>query len=192
MFAQIREYYQRLAPEITDEEWEVLENMLTFKSLQKGEFLIKEGEVCNHVSFISSGLLRMYMNSNGLEVSLGFVGTNEYISSYESFLTRSPSLENIDAIENTTLIQLNFDNMQILYNKKPIYQKVGRKIAEQLFIWLNQRSSALLLLTPEQRYDQMIENNPYLLQSVPQYMLATYIGITPRHLSRIRKQKLGK
>jgi CRP/FNR family transcriptional regulator, anaerobic regulatory protein len=68
----------------------------------------------------------------------------------------------------------------------------GRVIAEQLFIWVNERTNALLLLSPEQRYENMINNQSEVLQRVPQYMLASYIGVTPEHLSRIRKKMMGR
>jgi len=192
MYTSIKAYYKELIPAMTDAEWEGLEKLLVLKKLKKGELLIREGEVCNYVSFINKGMMRIYINAVKQEVSLGFIGQNDYLSSYVSFLTRKPSHENIEALEDTEVLNLSYNSMQKLYKEFPIYEIVGRKIAENLFIMVSLRTNALLLLSPEERYNEMIENSPMLLQQLPQYMLASFIGITPRHLSRIRANQLKK
>ncbi len=172
---------------MTENEWLAMQEVLTVKQIKKGGYLIKEGQVCNHVSFINRGLVRLFYNSNGKDISVGFLPENNYVSEYESFLTRLPATQNIDALTDTEVIDLSYDNMQPLYKHYPVFQEFGRKMAEALFIMLNQRNTALLVLSPEQRYCHMvIETN--LHQIVPQYMLASFIGITPEHLSRIRKK----
>lgn len=130
----------------------------------------------------------MYYTVDGKDISIGFLGAGEYISEYESFLTRKPAAQNIDALADLEVVDLAYDDMQRLYVKYPAFQEFGRKIAELLFIMLNQRNTALLALSPEDRYRRMIENNAPLLQQVPQYMLASFIGVTPEHLSRIRRR----
>jgi CRP-like cAMP-binding protein len=122
------------------------------------------------------------------EICTGFLIENQYVASYESFLTRKPSTFNIEAIEDTELLDLSYDQLQKLYKTHPIFQIFGRLIAEYLFIFISQRTTSLLLLTPEQRYQKLISNNSALLQRVPQYMLASYVGVTPEHLSRIRRK----
>ena len=130
----------------------------------------------------------MYYSLEGKDISIGFVGAGEYTSEYESFLTRRPAAQNLEALADVEVVDLGYDDMQLLYNQYPAFQEFGRKISEMLFIMLNQRNTALLALSPEERYRQMIEMNSFLLQDVPQYMLASYIGISPEHLSRIRKK----
>jgi CRP-like cAMP-binding protein len=188
MFAQIKNYYKNLLPELAEHEWQAIEKNLTIKRLKKGELLVKEGTICNNVSFINYGLLRFYMLVDGKEVSTGFFIENQYISSYESFLTRQPSHENIEVLEDAEVLELSYNQMQTLYYQYPIYQIFGRKMAEYLFIFVSQRTNALLVLSPEQRYQKLISTNSALLQRVPQYMLASYIGVTPEHLSRIRRK----
>ncbi len=188
MFKNIRQYYQNKTPHLTDEEWQVLEDCLEIKYFKKGDHIIREGEVCNHVYFINKGFTRFYVNVDGKEIAVGFIGANEYIAAYESFLTRQPAMESIDVLEDAELLSLNYEQMMMLYKNYPVFETFGRKIAEQLYVWISQRCTALLLLTPEQRYLRMIENNSSLPQQIPQYMLATYIGVTPEHLSRLRKK----
>ncbi len=192
MFTQIKSYYKQLLPQLTNEEWQAIENKLTIKHLKRGEHLVKQGEVCNHVSFINKGLIRFYMVVDGKEIPTGFFMQNQYGSAYESFLTRQPSNENIDVLQDVELLQLDYESMQMLYKKNPIFQIFGRKVAEQLFIVMSQRIAALQLLTPEQRYQKLVDNGSLLLQQIPQYMLAAYIGVTPEHLSRIRKKLTQK
>jgi CRP-like cAMP-binding protein len=192
VFEQIRTYYTNLIPKLTNVEWNALENKLTIKHFKKGEAIVKQGEVCNYVYFINKGFCRLFKVVDGKEIATGFIEDNEYISVYDSFLTRQPAFESLEALEDTELICLSYTDMQVLYQQYPIFETFGRKIAEQLFIWTVQRSNALLMLSPEQRYINMIENNAILIQKVPQYMLASYIGVTPEHLSRIRKKMLSK
>jgi CRP-like cAMP-binding protein len=190
MFQKIKAYYKNLVPEITDNELTALEECLTVREIGKGGFLIRQGQVCSHVTFINEGLLRIFYTVDGKDAAIGFVGENEYISEYESFLTRKPATQNIDVLSDAVLIDLGYNDMQRLYKTYPSIQEFGRKIAEQLFIMLNQRNTSLLILSPEERYRYMIEKNAALLQLVPQYMLASFIGVTPEHLSRIRKKMM--
>lgn len=188
MFEAIRTYYKNLVPGITNEDLNALEAALVVKEIKKGEYLVKEGHVCRNVSFVNYGLLRIYYQVDGKDFSIGFVSKGDYTSEYESFLTRAPAAQNIEALADSQVVDLNYDSMQQLYKSHPVFQEFGRKIAEFLFIMLNRRNTALLVLSPEERYRQMIENNPSLMQQVPQYMLASYIGVTPEHLSRIRRK----
>lgn len=192
MFQNIKAYYYRMMPHLTDADWQALEERLTIKTYKKGDYIVKQGDVCNYVYFINTGFLRFYKIVDGKEISTGFIGANEYVSSYDSFLKRQPAFENLEVLDDAELHCLSYDDMQFLYKHYPVYQMFGRVIAEQLFIWINDRTNALLLLTPEQRYDNMIKNESELLQRVPQYMLASYIGVTPEHLSRIRKKMMTK
>src|SRR5687768_7620008 len=188
MFEAIKSYYRKLVPHISESELEVLESCLSARQIAKGDFLVREGQVCKHVSFINSGLVRVYYTTDGKDISIGFVGAGDYTSEYESFLTKQPAAQNIEALTEVEVVDLAFDDMQRLYKDYPVFQEFGRKIAEHLFIMLNQRNTALLATSPEDRYKNMIANNPTLLQQVPQYMLASFIGVTPEHLSRIRKK----
>ncbi|MFC4231718.1 Crp/Fnr family transcriptional regulator [Parasediminibacterium paludis] len=192
MFHNIKAYYYRMMPHLTQADWQVLEERLTIKTYKKGDCIVKQGEVCNYVYFINVGFLRFYKLIDGKDISTGFIGASEYVSSYDSFLKRQPAFENLEVLEDAELHCLSYDDMQFLYKHYPVYQMFGRVIAEQLFIWIVDRSNELLLLTPEQRYENIIKNEPELLQRVPQYMLASYIGVTPEHLSRIRKKMMTK
>lgn len=188
MTTAIKAYYKSLIPDLQEEDWNELEKRLTIQYLKKGEFLTRQGETSRTVSFINKGLVRIFYVADGKEISTGFVPENEYISCYASFLTQTPSIENIDAIEETELVNLSYDDIQFLYNQKPVFERFGRKIAEMLFIMISSQITRQLALSPEERYQSIVDNQPYVIQRVPQYMIASFIGITPEHLSRIRKK----
>jgi CRP-like cAMP-binding protein len=188
MFEAIRAYYKNLVPRLSVEELDALEECLLVREIPKGDFLVRAGQVCKYVSFVNKGLVRVYYTFDGKDISIGFAGTGEYTAEYESFLTRKPAAQNIGALVDTQVIDLGFEDMQRLYKQFSAFQEFGRKISEMLFVLLNQRNTALLALTPEDRYRNMIAGNPQLLQQVPQYMLASFIGVTPEHLSRIRRK----
>ncbi len=185
---QIKTYYQKLIPTMQQADWEALSSRFNYRQLKKGEFLTRQGEITRTVSFINKGLLRMCYLIEGKEICTGFVCENEYISSYASFLTQTPSAENIDALEECELVNLSYEDMQQLYKTNPVFETFGRRIAEYLFIMVSSQTTRLLTLTPEERYQSVIEYQPFVIQRVPQYMIASYIGITPEHLSRIRKK----
>ena len=192
MFQQVKLFYQKLVPRLSEEEWLVFEEKLTIQTLKRGKLLTRQGEVCNQVSFINKGLVRFFYTIDGKEINTGFVPANEYIAQYDSFLTRQPASGNIDALEDCELINLSYNDMQALYQSNPVFEKFGRKVAEMLFIMISSQTTMLLTLTPEERYQSVIQNAPYIIQRVPQYMIASYIGITPEHLSRLRKKMMAK
>lgn len=187
MYTRIKEFYNSLSP-ISDEDWNELSKRFTVRDLRKGDILHKPGEICNHVSYIEKGLLKMYMLNNGKEYIYGFGADHCYISVYDSFLTRKPGLYFIEALEDTTIIQLCYEDMQWLYEYTPSAQKFGRLIAEQIFIELTNRNNSLFSLSPEERYIELLQEKPEVIQRIPQYMIASYLGITPEALSRIRKR----
>lgn len=189
---QIKAYYTKIIPNLQLEDWQKLEKCLTIQKLKKGDLLVRNGEICNQVSFIQKGLLRFFYLVNGKEINTGFIAENEYISQYDSFLTRQSSPGNIDALEDCELVNLSYEDMQILYKEIPILETFGRKMAEQLFIMVSMQTTRLLTLSPEERYQSVIQMQPFIIQRVPQYMIASFIGITPEHLSRLRNKMSSK
>jgi CRP/FNR family transcriptional regulator, anaerobic regulatory protein len=185
---QIKSYYQNLLPSMQTDDWEAISSRFTYRQLKKGDFLTRSGEICRQVSFINKGLIRFFYDVDGKEISTGFVPENEYVAEYASFLVQQPAHSNLDALEESEIINLSYDDIQMLYQTNPVFQIFGRKIAEMLFILLVSQNTTLLTLPPEARYQVLIDYQPYVIQRVPQYMIASYIGITPEHLSRIRKK----
>jgi CRP-like cAMP-binding protein len=115
---------------------------------------------------------------------------NQFAADYTSFLEQSPSIKNIEALEDTEVAEISYVNINELYQQFPVFQIFGRRMAEQLFITFDQNNTRLTTMSPEERYLRLLQKQSPLLQVVPQYMVASYLGITPEHLSRIRKKVL--
>jgi CRP-like cAMP-binding protein len=180
-------FYEQISP-MTENEWTIFSERLKVREFKKGEFLDRAGEVCNYVYYVDSGLLKMYSYFEDRESIIEFAAENCYMSVYDSFLTRLPCTASVEAIEDSTVIQLHYNDLQWLYENMPLANKFGRVIVEQVYIDMAMRTNSLFLKTPEQRYIELLEKNPAIIQRVPQYMIASYLGITPEALSRIRKR----
>jgi CRP-like cAMP-binding protein len=188
-FSNIKKYYQNLLPELSEEQWQYFQQFLVQKTIKKNEYLVEPGKVCKYVTYINKGSLRAFNITDGKEYALSFFIENDYASEYCSFLTKTPATYFIQALEDTEVIDLHYDDMQKLYREIPILERFGRYIAENLFIMLSTRNTSLLTESPEERYLKLLQSNQNnLLQRVPQYMIASYLGITPEALSRIRKR----
>lgn len=185
---QIKSYYHNLLPTMQEADWETLCSRFTYRQLKKGEFLTRSGEICKQVSFLNKGLIRFFYDVDGKEISTGFIAENNYVAEYASFLVQQPAHSNLEALEESEVINLSYDDIQLLYQTNPVFQVFGRKIAEMLFLLLVSQNTTLLTLSPEERYQTLLNYQPYVIQRVPQYMIASYIGITPEHLSRLRKK----
>lgn len=186
IISNIKNFYKLLVPGIDDDSWENIAQRLSFRTLPKGSYYIRAGEICRYVSFINQGLLRFYYMKDGKEVITGFMEKQQYISDYSSFLLQQPSTKYIEVLEDASLAELSYQDVQELYCTSQNFERFGRRIAEQLFLQFDMQQSNLVNLKPEQRYLLLIEKQSTLLQRIPQYMLASYLGVTPEHLSRIR------
>tara|TARA_B100000780_G_scaffold17911_1_gene11696 strand:- start:224 stop:787 length:564 start_codon:yes stop_codon:yes gene_type:complete len=178
--------------EFTDSEWLELSEDFIEKKIDKGNFLIKEGEYCNYVGFIDEGLLSYYYLVDGRKFIRGFFFATDFISSYTSFLSNEKSQAYIQALENTSMILIHKDKLSQLYQKNSIFLQLGRLLTEHLYILISEKYEDLLLKSAEERYLNLIENKPNVIQSIPQYMIASWLGITPEGLSRIRKRLTRK
>jgi CRP-like cAMP-binding protein len=173
---------------VTEEEWLLHRDALTRKILKKGEFLLRAGQVCDHVSFVTKGYLRVFSIIKEEEISNYFFFENAYATDYASFLTRKPSDTSIIAMEEVEVLQLNFANMQVLYEKIPSWQKYGRLMAEHVFLLAEERAKTLQHNSPESLYLKIMQEMPQVFERVPLQYIASYMGIQPESLSRIRKR----
>jgi CRP-like cAMP-binding protein len=186
-YTPLYEFIKRIVP-ATEQEWKAHRDSLTRRFLKKGEYLIREGQVCNHVSFINKGSFRVYKEHNGQEFTKKFFFEHEYATAYESFLTRRPSELDMKALEDCDLIELSYDKTQLLYSNYPIWEKYGRLLAENLFLILCDRTHSLLYNSPEENYLKLMTQQPQIIERIPQQYIASYLGIQPESLSRIRKR----
>ncbi|ANE51565.1 Crp/Fnr family transcriptional regulator [Flavisolibacter tropicus] len=178
----------------TDEEWELFAGHLYLKEVKKKECWVTSTHTCKEVGYILSGSFRFFFVRDGVEISNYFCFANELISAYGSFLKQQPGPGSIQAMEDATLICFSYNSLQELLNDERIafkMERFGRKVAEYLICCFEERLTAFITQSPEQRYMDLLERNAELLQRIPQHYVANYLGITPESLSRIRKRLMN-
>lgn len=162
------------------------------KKLEKGEYFIKTGQVCRHVAFIEKGIVLYYkIDDKGQEIICDFAKENNWVTQYESFINQHITPISIKAIEPTQLQIISFEKLQQLYLEVPAFELYTQKVIEKMFISSLSRSNELQVLRAEERYAKFAKEHPEIIQRVPQYLIAGYLGIAPQSLSRIRKNFKG-
>ena len=158
-------------------------------SLKKGAFFIKEGSKCDYIGFIKKGCLMCVYNKEGNEIIDEFSLENEFIADYKNFIDNHCAEKDVKCIEDSEILVIKKNDLLALYSQKHSFERVGRIIAESLFKNWHDKSISLVLDDAKTRYAKLIENRKTLPQRVPQYLVASYLDITPQSLSRIRKTK---
>lgn len=158
------------------------------KSYKKGEYFLEEGRICKQVGFVAKGLLRYYINHDGEEKIYDFSQENEYVCNYESFLPQLPSSKNIQALEDSEVFAISHADLQLFYANVRGGERFGRIAIEAVFVKLLQDISSLYTETPELRYERFLKNHADLQQRISQYHIASFVGVKPQSLSRIRKR----
>lgn len=165
-----------------------LVNLITKKTVAKNSYLLKAGQTCRNLYFLEKGLLRGVTNQNGKDITTWFACSHELVTSMDSFTAQEPSKESIEAIEDSQLYCLSYLDLQTLFNKFSEFNFIGRQLMEKNYIQLEQRTASLQFQTATDRYLNLINQSPQLLQQVPLGMIASYLGISQATLSRIRNK----
>ena len=186
---QIKDYLDQIAP-ISESDWVFFTSKLQRRSIGKKEVFLKLNDVENHISFVESGVVRVYIPKDNpeKEITFGFSFENQFISAYDSFLTQEPSAYELQALTETTLLSISYDDLQAIYKTTQIGNLIGRLTAEGLFLIKSKREQNLLNLTAEERYLKLFKERPELLKVIPLKYISSYIGVTAQALSRIRKR----
>lgn len=160
---------------------------LRVRNLKKNELLVAEGEVEQHVHFIVEGVTRSFFFKDEKDISFEFYFPGSFISSYASFLMRTPSGHSIEAFTPLTILSITHVDLMALYEKSRKIEQVGRIFTEELFKKTSERTKDLLSLTATERYLKLLQQSPEYVRNIPLKYLASYLNITPESLSRIRK-----
>lgn len=176
---------------ITNDEALLLSQLFIEKQLKKGEHFLNEGQVCRSLAMISAGLVRYYINEDGKEGTYYFSKEGEFVCDYESFLRQVPSSKNIQALEDTSLYIISYNGLQQVYRDLEEGERLGRIGIEQVFVSVLQQLTSFYKDAPELRYQRFLETFSGISQRIPQYYIASYVGIKPQSLSRIRKRAAG-
>jgi CRP-like cAMP-binding protein len=190
---QIKLYLDKIAS-ISSSDWNFFISKLHRRIITKKSVFIKVNQIENHISFIESGIVRLFIPRDNpeKEITFGFSFKNQFVSAYDSFLTQSPSNYQLQALTETTVLSISYKDLQSVYKSTQIGNLIGRLTAEDLFLIKSKREQNLLNLNAEQRYLQLFKERPELLKSVPLKYISSYIGVTAQALSRIRKRLVHK
>lgn len=177
---------------LSNEEKETLEISMEIQSFAKNSFLVKEGQKNTNTFFVLKGLVRQFKLVNGEEISTYFYSENNWIIPLTSFVEQTNSGYFLQCLEDTDVVIGNEEKAQILFKQFPRFETLSRVVMEKAFTEQQNMFSSYLTDSPEERYLKLMQSSSNLLQRVPLYQLASFIGVKPESLSRIRKRMANK
>ena len=156
------------------------------EAVPKGGFFLRPGEVSRKIGFVLQGVFHNFQSRDGQDLTYYFGREQEFIGDYESFLPARPATHGIQALEEARLLTISHDNLQRFYREVREGERFGRLMAEALFVDVLRQLTSFYEDSPEQRYARFVRTYPDLQQRIPQYYIASYVGVKPQSLSRIR------
>ncbi len=187
MTSKIRQILETIHP-ISNKDWAVIDSLFQYKEYKLNEHLLRAGEVEKYIYFIEKGVIRSYIERKESEVTIEFSFQETLFCSYPSFLTQTPSNVYTQAISDVVIWRITFENLQKVYANTAVGNLIGRVAAEILYMEKSKRELSLLSMTAEQRYLNLFSEQQELIRLIPLKYIASYIGITPQALSRIRRR----
>jgi len=187
MTSEIRQALETIHP-ISDVEWAIIGPLFHRKEYKTNDHLLRVGETERFLYFIGKGVVRSYIERNESEVTIEFSFEKTIFCSYASFVTQAPSRINTQALTDVAIWRITFDDLQKVYSTTSIGNLIGRIASEILYVEKSNRELALLSMSAEERYLNLFSEQPELIRNIPLKYIASYIGITPQALSRIRRR----
>lgn len=187
MHNKLLKYFSRIMP-LSEEEAEAIAATMTILHYKKGTVLLKEGQVSTEAYFVLEGCVRQYYLVDGEERTNNFFTEEQWVLSINSFIQRTPATHFLACCIDSALVVGNREKEEDLYRRFPRLETVSRKVMEKVFAEQQEIMASYTTDTPEQRYLKLLQSRPDLFQKIPQYQIASYIGVKPESLSRIRKR----
>lgn len=184
---EIRKFIETIYP-INNSDWNYFSNKLEKINLKKKSILLDVGHVEGNLYFISKGIVRQFIPKDENDITFGFLFENEFVTAYDSFLTQKPSLYSLETLTEVTLWRISKESLEDVFDNTLSGNIIGRKMAEEMFLIKSKRELSFLSKTAEERYLDLFKERPELLKLIPLKQIASYIGVTPQGLSRIRKR----
>lgn len=156
------------------------------QTFEKNDLVVTEGKTSRYIGFVDSGLFQYYVIKDGVEITSYVNVPDTWLASVMSFVSEKPSLENIRALTKGSIYMISKPNLRELVNTIPAFKDFYIALLEQSIVGIDESRHDLIVLTADQRYAKLLKSQPHLLQQIPLQHLASMLGITPRHLSRIR------
>lgn len=157
-------------------------------TLPKNEYLVKEHKICRHLYFLQQGALRGFYNLDGKEITHWFGFENDFVTSFHSFTTQQPAVENIQLIEGSILWAISKETLTGLFNRYHEIERLVRIAYEKYYIRLEERYVNAQFKTAAERYEGLLRNTPHLIERVPLGYISSYLGISQETLSRVRSR----
>ncbi len=173
---------------LSEEERQAIDETMTIQHYKKGTVLLKEGQTSTEVYFVLEGIVRQYYLVDGEEKTGDFFAEEQWVVSINGFDPNTPSNHFLECCMDCSLVVGNSQKGESLYKKFPKLETVSRKLMEKIFTGQQEKMEAYTKDTPTLRYLKLLKSKPDLFQRIPQYQIASYIGVTPESLSRIRKR----
>lgn len=183
----IRQFINTITP-MSDKDWLFFSSKLKKTTLKKKTTILKVQEKEEYLSFLEKGIVRYYIPKEENDITFGFSFENSFITGYDSFLTQLPSSYQIETLTEATLWRISLQDLEDVYKNTENGESIGRKMAENMFLVKSKRELSLLSKSAEERYLDLFAERPILLKQVPLKYIASYIGISPQALSRIRSR----
>jgi CRP-like cAMP-binding protein len=189
MYELLRSHFRKYV-QLTDEEFQLSITFFRHKKFRKHQYILQEGEISRYETYILKGCTRSYeVDDDGLEHIIQFGVEDWWVGDMYSFLTQTPSRLNIDCLEDTEVLQISQDDHDRLCNEVPKLERHFRKLIQNAYCASIQRIYSNLSKPALERYNEFIEKYPHIQQRVPNNLIASYLGITPQSLSRLRNKK---
>jgi CRP/FNR family transcriptional regulator, anaerobic regulatory protein len=168
--------------------WKAFEDALTYRKLKKNEHLWEIGEVCKDVGFITRGVMRYYFYQGDTEVTGQFFFENTFVTTYASLITEKKTDTAYQALEEVELLMISKTALYKLFDAYKSWERFGRLMAEHTIVVMQRVRADLTSATPKEKYLQLINERPKVVERVPLHLIASYLDMTPEHLSRVRKE----
>ena len=183
---KVKKYFEAIG--FTGEDLEKILNAFELQTFKKNDFIVEEGKTSRYMGFIETGMFQYYVIQDGEERTNYVSIENTFFASVLSFISETPSLENVKALVDGSISMISKTNLKMLLNEIPAFKDFYIGLLEVSLCGIDASRYDLIVLTAEQRYEKMLINEPHLLQQIPLQHLASMLGVTPRHLSRIRSK----
>lgn len=181
---KVKKYFEAIG--FTGNDLEKILSAFELKYFKKNDFIVEEGKTSRHIGLVETGMFQYYVIKDGEERTTYVSIADTFFSSILSFISEKPALENIKALVDGSISMISKPNLKMLVDEIPAFRLFYISLLEATICGIDESRHDLIVLTAEQRYEKMIKKEPHLLQQIPLQHLASMLGITPRHLSRIR------
>lgn len=177
---------------LSENDLSIIRELFQSREIKKNDFFLKEGQISSQICFVKKGLFRYYINKDGEEKTFNFRYEGSFITDYESFVFQTSTLQNIQALENSVVYSISYENLQQFYSKIEKGERFGRLVLEHEIIDVVRKLKSFYNDNMKQRYESFVKKFPGVEQRIPQYYIASYVGIKPQSLSRIKKKIINQ